>query len=497
MGPQTHRPPFQQARAFDGTGLHTDGHVTGPGPGPSLNSYDRPGYYTVGRPSNLAFSTRSKSLQASPTASLHPPENGPGEPAWAQEVAGASPRRIPITVRHEPPRLSRFNSDGGRPVHDETREDALYQHQGQGQQRQQRQLQGEQSQPQPDNQSPRVPWSPSHNRTIPITHRRSRRHSEEEPPSLHPAASSKLSSLWQGSASSLQHSDRGPGFYSTLPSKGSQQRARHFPQQQQHLHNHQPQQQQYPQHYQQHQQPQQEGNLYFEKSTPFRQPSDPTALAVDTYASLPTIKPLKSSSSVSSVSESREAADGRVGHSFRSSNNRLPAVKTSQSSFEFGDLRDLEHTLEDSTGRKDFSKPLWANTDLDRSSSQRSSVSSSQGEETHSDNAVSSSDSRDTIIAREERAALEFFHRKEQMKGFAQTHAQQDSRPEDRSMDYLNSHREREARDQHRLGPKTSPKPSRRIPVAVVHEQNRPGHVVDENRGKGHGHKDRVSISPA
>ncbi|GFR98930.1 hypothetical protein ElyMa_004514600, partial [Elysia marginata] len=546
-GPQANRPPFQHAGTFDDADLQRNGRVGGRA---SQDNFGR-GYYTVGRPSNLAFLSRSKSLQSSPTAPSYDGrpyprgrESGPGGPTWAQEIPGSSPRRIPITVRHEPPshtlpRLSRFNSEGSQPIHNQTNrsqynQNPLPQHQQeQYQQQQQQQHQHQQHQYQkpyqqkvqqshqeehspyqnrneiPENLKPSHQWLPSSNRNIPILHRRTRRLSEEDSPSsshIPPPeeAPSKLSSSWQ-SSDTPQRSSQRPGVYATLPSKSSQQRARQQQQQQQgHIH-------------------QQEQQQFFDnRSGSFTKPSEPIPVPFETYATLPTIKPLKSSSTISSFSDPRKIDDSKSGYNYSSSfpgRQHQPVFKTSQSSFEFGDLRDLQHTLDDTNSRKDYSKPLWTNTDLDRRSSHRSSVSSiSLGDDGHSpysDNAVSSSDSRDTIIAKEEKAASELFSQKRNVnKSFLPMHpfgqevdfvqeqyskpwdyqqSQQDRRP----MEYPNSYPGTQhssfvgdPRPQHRLGPPTSPKPGRRIPVTVVHEQSassRPHHVIGDLKGSdGH-----------
>ena len=560
-GPQVSRPPFQQARTFDDADLQRNGRV---GEGVSPDSYGR-GYYTVGRPSNLAYQSRSKSLHASPTAPSLPADiqakgrahaSGPGGPFWSEEVSASSPRRIPITVRHEPPsqtlpRLSRFNSEGSQSVQNQYSRNASpaqhyqeqYEQQHQQQQQQQQQQQPQQQQQQhrqqkqyhkdqykqqqesqqhqylqykhqphqePPNQKHGNQWQPSSSRNIPILPRNTRRFSEEDTASsvyrAVEAAPAKLSSSWQ-SPGTLQYSPRGPGAYATLPTKGTQQRAR---QQQQQQNNHFQQQQQPPQQ-------QQKEQSFFDRNGPSSQSSEPVPVPLETYGSLPTIKPLKSSTTLSSLNDTRRSEHTKPGYSYSSSfpgRHFLPAFKTSQSSFEFGDLRDLEHTLDDTSARprKDYSKPLWANTDFDKRSSQRSSVSSSLGEDghsPHSDNAVSSSDSRDTIIAKEEKAAADFFNHKRNVNNFSQARMQQDgdslqehsmfsyhqgAPQEARSMDYPHGYQmqqsapDRDPRPQNWLGPPTSPKPGRRVPVTVVHEHSatpHSGHMIDGVRGKG------------
>ncbi|GFO23492.1 sorbin and sh3 domain-containing protein 2 [Plakobranchus ocellatus] len=515
--------PFQpQSRTYDDAALPGNGRVGSVTGDDSLGR----GYYTVGRPSNLKFLSRSRSLQASPTVPAayqgFYQEGREGQQVLRQ-VSDSSPRRIPITVKHEPPSQpvqggqDQNHLDPGeiRQASEEIRNQFGLQSPSKQEQRQREQhyassQNADHQWQHRQNSQPTQPWQASANRNIPINSRRSRRYSEEESSSSrqHPAeGSSKLSSSWQ-SPGTLQYGPRGPGSYATLPSKGSQQRTR---QQQQHQ-----QQEQGPQ---QEQEPQQ---TFFDRSATFSRPSDPIPVPTDTYATLPTIKPLKSSSTLGSLnlSDSHRAGDSRSGlsSSFPGRGNG-PGFKSSQSSFEFGDRRDLEHTLDDSYTRKDFSRPLWANTDLDRKYSQRSSVSSSQGEDghsPHSDNAVSSSDSRDTIIAKEEKCLQEilphprsFVNSSEppavQMYPYPEgsDHSQrsqafsssQNYRGDVYPRQYLNSHQPPidemrspehhprrhgagESQPQSRLGPPTSPKPGRRIPITVVHERSAPAHVT-------------------
>ncbi|RUS80409.1 hypothetical protein EGW08_011821 [Elysia chlorotica] len=553
IGPKARRTLFQHARTFDDADLQRNGR--GGGEGVSYDNNGR-GYYTVGRPPNLAYQSRSKSLQASPTAHSFQGDphqearvSGPGGPFWSEEApVASSPRRIPITVRHEPPsqtlpRLSRFNSEGSQSVHNQDINSHYNQGVSQpsyhGQYEQQQEPQNTrnqyhrnqynplekdtqqpeysqfQQQPQqsPQNQKQIGQWQPSASRNIPILPRRTRRFSEEDTlSSSHPLAEeapSKLSSSWQ-SPGSLQYNPRGPGAYATLPSKGSQQRLR---QQQQQHHQHQHHHQQQQQHnYQQH--PQQKDQHFFDRNGASNQSSsEPIPVPIESYGSLPTIKPLKSSTTLSNLSDTRRSENTSKSSLYSSSfpgRYNFPAFKTSQSSFEFGDLRDLEHTLDDP--RKDFSKPLWANTDFDKRSSQRSSICSSLGDDghsPHSDNAVSSSDSRDTIIAKEEKAASDFFSSKRNVSNFSNSKSrmQQDedfqqegpklpyhqgAQQDPRAMDYKHGYQMQHSssngdpRPQHRLGPPTSPKPERRVPVTVVHEHSVPpprGHVNDGVRG--------------
>ncbi|KAH9502327.1 hypothetical protein Btru_073469, partial [Bulinus truncatus] len=192
-----------------------------------------------------------------------------------------------------------------------------------------------------------APSKPSASIPIAPAAPRARRHSQEEASFPGPApGSSHLSSSWQNSHSGyfpLDQSkgrDIGPGSYATLPVKGSRQRAHHE---------------------------------HFDENEQQRTEFD------NTFSSLPTITPLRSSATFN------EFSDG---------NKPL----TSSQSYDFG-RRDLEHTLD----YKDYSKPLWANTDLDNLL--QSSISSQdEGQSPHSDNAVSSSDSRDTIIAKDDKS---------------------------------------------------------------------------------------------
>lgn len=156
---------------------------------------------------------------------------------------------------------------------------------------------------------------------------------------------------WQGGQSHHSHGGRnfGVGSYATLPAKSSSSSSHHY--------------HQAPHQQQQQQQPPPVLSSGGGSSVPLTQP-----LSVDAdqpindfdyhiYSTLPTIKPL------------------------RSSNRGGPL-----------DLPDLEREKK----FQDFSKPLWTNTDLP-------GPSQPGGDDSHSppsDNAVSSSDSRDTIIAR-------------------------------------------------------------------------------------------------
>ncbi|XP_055877350.1 uncharacterized protein LOC106077152 isoform X7 [Biomphalaria glabrata] len=226
--------------------------------------------------------------------------------------------------------------------------------------------------------------------SIPISSApRVRRHSQEEEPSFSGPApsSSNLSSSWQNQREYFpldQNKGRelGPGSYATLPAKGSRQRPHHE---------------------------------HFDEFNDRRTEYD------NSFSSLPTISPLKSSVTLNELSETNKQ------------------LKSSQS-YDFG-RRDLEHILD----YKDYSKPLWANTNLDNLP--QSSISSQEdGQSPHSDNAVSSSDSRDTIIAKDEKSSAE-------------------SLPLDLSIDM---------RSQDKPSPPAKPAKltGKLIPITVVHEQS-------------------------
>ncbi|XP_012936388.1 uncharacterized protein LOC101862791 [Aplysia californica] len=267
---------------------------------------------------------------------------------------------------------------------------------------------------------------------------RQRRRSEEDtsssfsgPSHYHqaPPGSAKLSSSWQNTpggyfpfdsqAGVSKGRDLGPGSYATLPAKGSRQQHHKHQQHRAHQHHH--------EHFDQHN----NSNSHQNHNHHFQDAGRPAADfdLSNTYSTLPTIKPLKSSSTQHAFGESTRLSE----------ENNKAGLKSSQS-YDFG-RRDLEHTLD----YKDFSKPLFANTDL--GSQTQSSISSQDDGHSspHSDNAVSSSDSRDTIIAKDEKSST-------------------DSLPVDVPIDDMRSHNNKP--------PAVAPKPSgKMIPITVVHEQ--------------------------
>lgn len=224
-----------------------------------------------------------------------------------------------------------------------------------------------------------------------LPQQRTRHYSEEDHPAPVPE-SSQLSSSWQNSRDAYfpydesRERDFGPGSYVTLPSKGSRR-------------------------------------VHYE---PFEQ-SDKRRTDFDfnnPYSTLPTIKPLKSSNVQQPFIETKPSEE---------------YIRSSQS-YDFGqNRRDLEHTLD----YKDFSKPLYADTNF--GNLRQSSVSSQEeGHSPHSDNAVSSSDSRDTIIAKDEKSSA-------------------DSLPVEIPI-------EMRSREKPEVSPKPA-KPVKMIPITVVHEQ--------------------------
>lgn len=236
-----------------------------------------------------------------------------------------------------------------------------------------------------------------------VTQQRARRYSEEDHSFVSGVGPgpSQLSSSWQNSHDGYfpfednRGRDLAPGSYATLPSKGSRQRAQ---------------------------------RETFDQSDAIKPDFD----YPNTYSTLPTIKPLKSSSIQQPFSEANPSDDSHH-------------IKTSQS-FDFGQhRRDLEHTLD----YKDYSKPLYADTNFG-SLRQSSTSSQEDGHSPHSDNAVSSSDSRDTIIAKDEKSPA-------------------DSVPVDMPTEMRS-----EGKPAVAAKPAVSPKPTQHvkmIPITVVHEQ--------------------------
>lgn len=306
------------------------------------SSHSQPSHHSSPYGHQDRFGSTPNHISRSPNTAIS------SEPAWTKPiVVDTSHRRIPIAVQHDisdPSRRSLSTSAGG---------------------------------------------SDLFNSATGTPIQRTRRFSEEDrkPPWAIPASSrsNNISNSWQstpgrnfpsefqGDSTNDKGNDFGPGSYATLPTKGSSgNRNRAF-------HN------------------SNKSNNIFDRTDSIK--SKPTEVDYNNpYPTLPNIRPLKSSATLQNFgsahgpSEEFKYRDGQNGDS--------STIKSSQS-YDFG-RRDLEHTLND----KDYSKPLWENTGRaggGESLTQQSSLSSSQDDvhSPHSDNAVSSSDSRDTIIAKD------------------------------------------------------------------------------------------------
>uniref|UniRef100_A0A0B7A9T0 Sorbin and SH3 domain-containing protein 1 n=1 Tax=Arion vulgaris TaxID=1028688 RepID=A0A0B7A9T0_9EUPU len=277
------------------------------------------------------------------------------------------------------------------------------------------------------------PSNPNASSTV-VTQQRTRRYSDDQTTvSEVTPGSSNLSSSWQNSQDGYfpieenRGRDIAIGSYATLPSKGSRNRSHGE-------HRHQ--------------------NEIARNDFEFN----------NSYSTLPTIKPLKSSSSQQqSPSDTTPQDDSQQ-------------MKSSHS-YDFGqNRRDLEHTLD----YKDYSKPLYANTDFG-TLRQSSTSSQDEGHSPHSDNAVSSSDSRDTIIAKDDKSSGE-------------------SLPIDVPIETRSQQKPAAS-----IKPEVSSKPTHvtMIPITVVHEQpSKPLSVwspyeTRQQEYQGIGSQDSVNTLPA